>query len=65
MGLYRVFLKNFWSPAKETGLPAFCQGNLMLRPIYTERHSQLCNDAGDTSMIEDNGFAPEWGFYPL
>ena len=29
--------------------------------IYTEHQYQCCDDASDTSLIENIGVAPEWG----
>ena len=41
---------------------ASCEINhLHLRPIYTVRQSQCCDDASDTSLIKNNRVAPNWG----
>ena len=29
----------------------------VLRPVYIERQRQCCDDASDTALIENNGFA--------
>ena len=31
-----------------------------LRPVYTERQCQRCDDASDTALIENNGMTPIW-----
>ena len=36
-----------------------------LRPVYTKRQYQRCNNASYTVLIENNRVAPEWGCNPF
>ena len=36
-----------------------------LGPVYTERQSQLCGDASDTVLFENNGVARKWVATPF
>ena len=49
-------------------LTHFCDSYSMyhtLGPVFTERQRQCCDDTSDTSLIEYNGVAPEWGCNPF
>ena len=35
---------------------------IRLRPVYTKRQHQHCDDTNDIVLIENNGVAPEWGW---
>ena len=36
-----------------------------LGPVYTKRQCQLCNDASDTFLIENNGVTRKWFATPI
>ena len=38
---------------------------IALRPIYTKRKRQLCDEANDSALLENNGVTSEWDSNPF